>query len=220
MEKENLVNILNKLVEKIGKIETYNFVNSILYKMLGIKHPVLNVKLIPIDKIVPNEYNPNSVADMELNLLYTSIKSDGYTQPSVVFYNKEEDRYIIVDGFHRYLIMKTKEDIRKSTNNHLPCVVIDKDIKERIASTIRHNRARGKHAITEMINIVYELLNKGWDDDKIMKELGMEKEELLRLKHISGFSALFSNIDYNKAWETEKQIYYRKKYENSKKEIK
>lgn len=214
---EKILEIIKSIKDK-NKYEIFNFVSNIMFKFLGIIHPIANVQFIKIEKIEPNEYNPNFVASTELDLLYKSIKSDGYTQPSVVFYDKERDKYIIVDGFHRYLIMKTMSDIRKTTDGYLPCVVINKDIKDRIASTIRHNRARGRHAISGMINIVYELLTKGWSDEKIIKELGMEKEELIRLKHISGFAKLFDKTDYSKAWETEKQVFYRLNYDKNKKD--
>jgi len=218
---EQLKNELEKIIQYIKnsdkRIELLNEIIKKLYNTIGFSHPVGCVQWIKIDKIFPNEYNPNSVPSKELELLYKSIKNDGYTQPSVVYYDRKKDKYIIVDGFHRYFIMKTNKEIYNTTGGYLPCVVLEKDINDRIASTIRHNRARGKHAIKGMINIVYELLNNGWSDDKIMEELGMEREELTRLKYISGFAKLFDGIDYSKAWETEKQIYYKQNYDKNKK---
>lgn len=182
----------------------------------GIKsHPINNVKWVNINLIESNDYNPNSVASVELNLLYISIKHDGYTQPIVTIYDKEKDKYVIVDGFHRYFVMKTNKDIYDSTGGLLPIVVIDKDINDRMASTIRHNRARGKHSINGMSNMVFEMLNNGWSDEDICNNLGMEAEELLRLKHITGFSKLFQNVEYKKAWETKNMIKYRKEYMES-----
>lgn len=214
---EQINNLIKSKEKELSKFEIYNKITTIISKILDIKHPISSVNFIKVDKIIPNEYNPNFVADVELNLLYKSIKEDGYTQPVVVYYDKKIDKYIIVDGFHRYLVMKTKKDIYDITGGYLPCVIINKNINERIASTIRHNRARGKHMVSGMTNIVYELLNRGWSDEKIMNELGMEKEELIRLKYISGFAKLFDNVDYSKAWETEKQVYIKLNYGKNKK---
>lgn len=178
-------------------------------------NPVSNVMWIPIEQVEANDYNPNSVAKIEMRLLYTSIAHDGYTQPVVTIYDKERDKYIIVDGFHRYLIMKTYKDIYESTGGKLPIVVIKKDINDRMASTVRHNRARGAHSIDGMANMVFEMLDNGWDDKDICMELGMEAEEILRLKHITGFSKLFADKDYKKSWQTKNQINVKKKHEQS-----
>lgn len=175
--------------------------------------PVSNVKWVSIDKVEANNYNPNSVACNELKLLYISIQEDGYTQPVVTIYDKDRDKYIIVDGFHRYLVMKTNDDIYELNEGHLPIVVIDKDLNNRMASTIRHNRARGKHSVSGMGNLVFEMLNEGWDDSVICAKLGMEIDELLRLKHVTGFSKLFKDVEYKKAWETKRQIKLRQEYE-------
>lgn len=170
------------------------------------KHPVNNVKWVPIEEVQANDYNPNSVATNEMRLLYTSISHDGYTQPIVTIYEPKLKKYIIVDGFHRYYIMKTYKDIYESTGGQVPIVVLDKDINDRMASTIRHNRARGKHSIAGMGNIVFKMLKNGASDSEICNELGLESEELLRLKHITGFSKLFKDVEYGKAWESDKQI--------------
>lgn len=176
--------------------------------------PVSNVRWIKIEKVQANDYNPNSVAKNEMQLLYVSILHDGYTQPVVTVYDEKNDKYVIVDGFHRYLIMKTHPDIYARTEGRLPVVVIEKDINDRMASTIRHNRARGKHSVAGMGNMVFEMLDNGWKDDAICAELGMEADELIRLKHITGFSKLFENIEYRKAWETKKQIQFKKEYKD------
>ena len=174
--------------------------------------PVANVKWVPIDKVHSNDYNPNVVARNELRLLYHSIKKDGYTQPVVTVYDPESDTYVIVDGFHRHLVMKYHKDIYDRTEGHLPVVVIEKDINDRMASTIRHNRARGKHNVSGMAGIVFQMLDNGWTDEAICSELGMEVDELLRLKHVTGFSKLFEDVEYNKAWETRRQIRLRRDY--------
>ena len=165
------------------------------------KSPIYNVQAIPIEKIQANAYNPNSVAPPEMKLLYQSIKQDGYTQPVVAFYLEEQDKYEIVDGFHRYRTMLEHKDIYERENGCLPVVVIDKDISNRMASTIRHNRARGSHSIDLMVNIVAELTEAGMSDAWIMKNIGMDAEELLRLKQISGLAALFKDKDFSNSWE-------------------
>jgi len=180
------------------------------------EQPIDNVKWIPLNKVEANDYNPNQVAINELRLLYTSIKHDGYTQPIVTIYDKERDKYIIVDGFHRHLVMLKNKDIFDLNNGKLPCVVIDKEINDRMASTIRHNRARGKHQVSGMADMVFKLLDNGWNDENICKELGLEAEELLRLKHITGFSKLFENVNYRKSWETKKMLQIKKDYEQTK----
>jgi len=176
--------------------------------------PIDFVRWIPLEKVEPNDYNPNSVAKIEMGLLYKSIAQDGYTQPVVTIYDSERDKYVIVDGFHRYFVMKTQKDIYDSCNGLLPCVVIDKPINERMASTIRHNRARGKHSVNGMANMVFRMLDNGWSDSEICNELGMEAEEIVRLKHITGFSKLFANREYNKAWMTRRQIKIKRNYED------
>ncbi|NUU96750.1 ParB/RepB/Spo0J family partition protein [Marinitoga sp. 1138] len=163
--------------------------------------PVYNVRPVPIEKIRANEYNPNKVAPPEMELLYRSIKEDGYTMPIVCYYNEKEDIYEIVDGFHRYTIMLKYKDIYERENGMLPVSVIDKDISERMASTIRHNRARGSHDVDLMSNIVKELKEMGRSDRWIMKHLGMSLDEVIRLKQITGLASLFKDKEFSEAWE-------------------
>ena len=163
--------------------------------------PVYNVKAIPIEKIQANAYNPNKVAPPEMKLLYLSIKEDGYTQPVVCYYIADKDIYEVVDGFHRYLVMKTCKDIYEREKGKLPVAVIDKPLGERIASTIRHNRARGSHDVDLMSNIVAELTELGKSNTWISKHLGMSADEVLRLKQITGLAALFKDDEFSKAWE-------------------
>lgn len=176
-------------------------------------NPVGIVRWVPIERVVANDYNPNSVPTNEMRLLYTSIKQDGYTQPVVTVYDPEQKLYVIVDGFHRYTVMRRHKDIRDRTFGFLPIVVLDKSIEERMASTVRHNRARGKHSVDGMANIVFEMLEEGCTDSHICEHLGMEKEELVKLKHVTGFSKLFEDVEYRRAWETQKQIKLRKEWE-------
>ena len=169
-------------------------------------HPVNSVKWVPINKVEANNYNPNSVASKEMGLLHTSIKHDGYTQPIVTVYDPDKDKYVIVDGFHRYFTCKNNKDINESTFGHLPVVVLDKNINDRMASTVRHNRARGAHSVSGMSNMVFNMLDNGWSDAEICNKLGMDADALLRLKHITGFSKLFKDAKYNKAWVSKHQI--------------
>lgn len=162
--------------------------------------PVYSVRAVPIEKIRANSYNPNSVAPPEMALLEVSIWEDGYTMPIVCYYLPNEDIYEIVDGYHRYTTMQTSKRIRERENGLLPVVVIEKDASNRMASTIRHNRARGSHSIELMSNIVTELTRAGMSDAWILKHVGMDKEELLRLKQITGLADLFRDRDFSEAW--------------------
>lgn len=163
--------------------------------------PVYNVRRVPVEKIRANEYNPNKVARPEMDLLYQSIKEDGYTMPIVCYYHAEDDMYEIVDGFHRYTIILRHKDIFEREGGCLPVSVIDKPISERMASTIRHNRARGTHNIDLMSSIVAELVEMGKSDAWIARHLGMDVDEILRLKQITGLAALFADKEFSKAWE-------------------
>lgn len=163
--------------------------------------PVYNVKAVPIDKVKANEYNPNRVAPPELKLLELSIWEDGYTQPVVCYYDNDKDEYIIVDGFHRYTIMKTSQRIYEREKGMLPIVIIDKSLGERMASTIRHNRARGSHNVDLMSNIVAELVEMGKSDAWICKNIGMSADEVLRLKQITGLASLFKDEEFSRSWE-------------------
>ena len=169
------------------------------------KSPVYSIISVPIEKIVPNTYNPNAVAPPELELLYDSIKEDGYTMPIVCYYVKTKDVYVIVDGFHRYRVMLEHKDIYEREGGRLPVSVIDKPLDHRMASTIRHNRARGAHDVDLMSNIVRELHELGRSDAWISKHIGMDKDEILRLKQITGLAALFRDINFGKAWSPVKE---------------
>jgi ParB-like chromosome segregation protein Spo0J len=167
------------------------------------KSPVYNVRAVPLDKIKANDYNPNAVAPPEMALLETSIWEDGYTQPVVTYYDAANDLYIVVDGFHRYLTIKNSKRIYDRENGMLPIVVIDKELGDRMASTIRHNRARGTHNIELMSVIVAELVEMGKGDRWICQHIGMSVDELLRLKQITGVAALFQNRDFSMSWDAE-----------------
>ena len=164
------------------------------------KSPAYNVIAVPVEKIIPNTYNPNAVATPEMRLIYDSIKNDGYTMPIVCYYDKAADRYIIVDGFHRYRIILEHSDIYQREKGLLPVSVIEKPLEQRMASTIRHNRARGSHDVDLMGNIVKELHELGRSDAWISRHLGMERDEILRLKQITGLASLFKDLKFGQAW--------------------
>lgn len=163
--------------------------------MKKLEFPCMQPKLVSIDMVVANNYNPNKVAKPEMELLYKSILEDGLTMPVVTFYDDKIDKYVIVDGFHRYTIVKDyfKSDV-------VAISVIDKDIKQRMASTVRHNRARGVHKVDLQADMVVDLLKKGWNDNDISKELGMTLEEVLRLKQQTGIAELFKDRTHSKSW--------------------
>jgi len=182
-------------------------IRDLLHKLSPQNHqPIDRVRWVPIDMVQANDYNPNAVATTEMKLLHTSISHDGYTQPVVTIWDESIGKYVIVDGFHRFTTMRRNKDIHDRCCGFLPIVVIEKDINDRMASTVRHNRARGKHSVAGMASMVFEMLDNGWSDADICKELGMEAEEIVRLKHITGFSKLFENTEYKKAWESRAQI--------------
>lgn len=165
------------------------------------KSPVYNVLCVHIDKVQANDYNPNKVAPPEMELLETSIWEDGYTQPVVTYYDDKLDKYIVVDGFHRWTVLKTSKRVFERENGMLPIVVINKQLEDRMASTIRHNRARGSHNIDLMSNIVSELVEMGKGDAWICKHIGMSQDELLRMKQITGLASLFKDKEFSDSWD-------------------
>ena len=194
-------------------------IKTAISKISDKKHnPVDNVIWVNYNMVEANDYNPNAVAKREMKLLYTSIKHDGYTQPIVTIWDEQKQKYVIIDGFHRYASMVYNKDLRELNNSEVPIVVLDKDINDRMASTIRHNRARGKHSIEGMSNIVLKMLKNGWGDAEICNELGLETEELVRLKYVTGFAKLYEDKEFGKAWETTNQIQLRNKYNEEKKQ--
>ena len=170
-----------------------------------IEFPVLNVKLVSLNKIIANDYNPNKVAPPEMDLLELSIIEDGFTQPLVCYYDENSDKYILIDGFHRYRVSKERLGLSK-----VPVTIINRSLENRMASTIRHNRARGTHEVNKMEIIVKELVSKGWNDKKIAEKLGMDLEEVFRFKQTSGFKEAFSNHEFSKSWVAFEKKYYKK----------
>lgn len=196
----NLKDEYNKIEELDKKVEVINFINMFISEMGPFNEPVGCVQWVTMDKVKGNEWNPNSVAPPEMRLLYDSIKNDGYTQPIVAKQN-EDGTWKVVDGFHRHRVGKEHSDIKEKLKSYFPIVPLNKEKADLMASTIRHNRARGSHDIDLMSNIVAELHELGRTDTWIAKHLGMDTEEILRLKQITGIAALFKDNDFSRSWE-------------------
>ncbi len=200
---KELAGLIDAIQDDDEKIRVLNQVRAILHEISPLKHhPVDYVQWQKSEDIEANEYNPNSVAPPEMRLLIRSIEEDGYTMPIVTF--PDMDTIRIVDGFHRRKAERTSRSIHESTLGYLPVSTIRPEkraVSDRMASTIRHNRARGTHNIDLMVNIVAELTEAGMGNDWIMKHVGMDADELLRLKQISGLAALFKDRAYSRAWE-------------------
>lgn len=203
--------LLTALVAAIGdlplddRIDAINEARSAIHEVSPFQtHPVDLVLWVPAHEVEANDYNPNSVAAPEMRLLEHSIDSDGYTQPVVTW--DDDGRRETVDGFHRGEVGRTSEAVRKATLGYLPVTTLTAERtgrNDRVAATIRHNRARGKHAIDAMSEIVRDLAKRNWSDKRIAKELGMEPDEVLRLKQISGLAELFADREFSEAWEPE-----------------
>ena len=184
------VNVLNDIRELLHKISPFN------------TEPVDFVRWVKNPLVHANDYNPNSVAPPEMKLLEHSIMQDGYTQPIVSWSN--ENQYEVVDGFHRHRVGKESDLVRERIHGYLPVVQINnsrEDKNDRMASTIRHNRARGEHRVDSMADIVIELKRRFWDDEKIAKELGMDSDEVLRLTQVTGLAGLFKDNEFSEAWQ-------------------
>ena len=205
---------LKKLIKKELKVKDFhkrvsnlNEIRSYIHMLSPFKNePIDYVKWEFSDNVVANDYNPNKVAPPEMELLEVSILNDGYTQPIVTWNNYEKNKTEVIDGFHRNRVGKESKIVNERIKGFLPIVDIRKEQSgknDRIASTIRHNRARGKHQVDAMSEIVIELKNRNWSNKRIAKQLGMDEEEVLRLCQISGLEHLFNDKDFSKAWVTE-----------------
>ena len=189
------------------QVELLNKYRELLHSCSPFKtEPVDYVKWVKSDNVVANDYNPNKVAPPEMELLEVSILNDGYTQPIVTWSNEEKNKIEVIDGFHRNRVGKESKVVNTRIKGYLPVVDIRKEQSgknDRIASTIRHNRARGKHQVDAMSEIVIELKNRNWSNARISKQLGMDEEEVLRLCQISGLEHLFTDRDFSRAWISE-----------------
>lgn len=203
---------ISKLIEIISGMELDQKISAINEIKLAL-HDISPFKTEPVDCVLwvknnsvhANDYNPNSVAPPEMELLRLSISADGYTQPIVSMLNEDKTREVI-DGFHRNRVGKECEEIQKRVHGYLPVVTINEDRKDkndRVAATIRHNRARGKHKVTAMSDIVLDLKKRNWSNEKIAKNLGMDADEVLRLSQIGGIAESFSDAEFSEAWEAE-----------------
>lgn len=191
------------------KVDTINSIKKMLHEASPFNsEPVDCVLWVKNDTVHANDYNPNSVAPPEMELLRLSIANDGYTQPIVSMMDDGKETREVIDGFHRNRVGKECEDIQSRVHGYLPVVTIrdeQKGFNDRVASTIRHNRARGKHKVESMSDIVVDLKKRNWSDKKISKELGMDQDEVLRLAQISGLTELFKNTDFSNAWEVDEK---------------
>jgi len=205
---------INELINELSNMDLDNKVYAINEIKLAL-HEISPFKSEPVDCVLwvknetvyANDYNPNSVAPPEMELLRLSISNDGYTQPIVSMDNNDGTREVI-DGFHRNRVGKECKDIQSRVFGYLPVVTIRESQKgqnDRVASTIRHNRARGKHKVESMSDIVVDLKRRNWSDEKICKELGMDRDEVLRLTQISGLIEMFSDKEFSMAWEPERE---------------
>ena len=205
----NIINDFKLLIDKLkdyslsDKVEVINNVKTMMHDISPFNsEPVDCVLWVKNDTVKANDYNPNNVAPPEMELLRLSIANDGYTQPIVSMDNGDETREVI-DGFHRNRVGKECEDIQSRVHGYLPVVTIRESQKghnDRVASTIRHNRARGKHRIDSMADIVLDLKKRNWSDKKISKQLGMDADEVLRLSQITGLAELFKDKEFSEAW--------------------
>lgn len=199
----------DELVRLLGALDTeecveaLNLVRKKLHEVSPFKNePVDCVLWVRGERVHANAYNPNRVAPVEMRLLEHSIRSDGYTQPIVGF--PDAGGFEVVDGFHRHRVGKEVGDVRERVHGYLPIVGINQDRGaqgDRMAATIRHNRARGKHEVGSMSDIVVELARRNWSDEKIARELGMDADEVLRLKQITGLADAFADQEFSEAWE-------------------
>jgi ParB-like chromosome segregation protein Spo0J len=190
MKRDDLIAAINDIRDALHQISPFK------------SEPVDFVRWVKFDNVRANDYNPNSVAPPEMELLRLSIMEDGYTQPIVT--NLEEDTRVVIDGFHRNRVARECEDVGKRVDGYLPVVQIrssQADKEHRMASTIRHNRARGKHQVEAMTAIVLDLKRRNWSDTKIGKQLGMDQDEVLRLTQIGGLADAFADKQFSEAWE-------------------
>ena len=184
------------------RVKIYNEVSTQLYEWLGLKHPALNIQLIKADNIEGNDYNPNKVAPPEMKLLKLSIKKDGVTMPVVIADQSNKSKpFVVVDGFHRTTVIQQDKEINESLAGYIPTSKLNKSLEDRITSTVRHNMARGTHQVELSAKLVSMLRKHNWTNARIGIELGMDADEVLRLKQITGLAELFKDKEFSKSWE-------------------
>ncbi|MFW5760208.1 MAG: IbrB-like domain-containing protein [Cyclobacteriaceae bacterium] len=197
-----LADAINEINDFEQKVDALNEARKILSRKSSpfVFEPVDCVLWVYNSRIKANEYNPNKVVTPEMELLYESIKQDGFTMPIVTFPNADHHEYEIVDGFHRSITGTKRKDIKKRVHGYLPASIVNKDLKDRMASTVRHNRARGKHEVNLMGVMIEKLTSMGMDNVQIAKNLGMQPEEILRLKQQQGIAEFYKHREYSRAW--------------------
>lgn len=183
------------------RVEIYNAVVEAVQEFLALPHPVAGVKFVPAEQVVGNDYNPNRVAPPEMRLLTLSIRKDGVTMPIVASRDPADGTFVVVDGFHRTTIIKDCPDVRESLGGYVPLVELDKTIEQRMCATVRHNLARGTHQVELSAKLVTALTKHHWTNARISLELGMDADEVLRLKQITGLAEAFRDRDFSRAWE-------------------
>lgn len=185
------------------KVDVFNQITQELYDWLGINHPSLNVQLVKANKVIGNDYNPNSVAPPEMKLLKLSISKDGVTMPIVVCDTPDNKKYpyTVVDGFHRTTVIQQDKKINESLHGYVPVSRLNKKMEDRITSTVRHNMARGTHQVELSAKLVTMLKKHNWTNARIGIELGMDADEVLRLKQITGLAEAFKDQGFSKSWE-------------------
>ncbi len=209
--KTNIVDRSRQLFEELGAMKEADRVRALNEIRLALREyspfkaePVDCVQWCPVEDVLANDYNPNSVAPPEMKLLELSIKEDGYTQPIVAF--RKDEKFEVVDGFHRSRVGRESKIVRARVHGYVPLVVINQDRmdrSDRMASTIRHNRARGKHNVDSMSDMVVELKRRNRSEQWIAEHLGMDQDEVLRLCQVSGLAEMFSKSEFSKAWDIE-----------------
>lgn len=185
------------------KVKVFNAITQELYDWMGVKHPTLNVQLVKSTDVIGNDYNPNKVAPPEMKLLKLSIKKDGITMPVVVCDTPENKRYpfTVVDGFHRTTVVQQDKEVNESLHGYVPVSRLNKKLEDRITSTVRHNMARGTHQVELSAKLVTLLKKHNWTNARIGLELGMDADEVLRLKQITGLAEAFKNDEFSNSWE-------------------
>lgn len=196
--KSELAGLKNKPLPE--RVAIYNELVRMAAELVDLPHPATCPQLVPVDDVHGNDYNPNKVAPPEMRLLQLSIAKDGLTMPVVV---AQEKGYVVVDGFHRTSCAKSVATIRKSLGGYLPVVTLQKDLEDRITATVRHNMARGTHQVELSAKLVTMLKKHNWTNERIGKELGMDADEVLRLKQITGLAEAFSDREFSRAWEAD-----------------
>jgi len=213
VQQEDILGSFKNIISRMGDftddevVETWNEIKLMMHDKSPMKsEPVDCVLWVKNETVYANDYNPNSVAPPEMELLRLSIANDGYTQPIVSMLDESGEQREVIDGFHRNRVGKECEEIQNRVQGYLPVVTIRESQEgksDRIASTIRHNRARGKHKVESMSDIVVDLKKRNWSPKKISKELGMDADEVLRLAQLSGLTEMFKDNSFSTAWEAQ-----------------